>query len=209
MCSLFSSTLPPEALVRLFAIAGPVPNLPPFDEVWPGYDAPVVLAGSQGRHVQVMRWGFLFTQKGRAAKPVGNARDDKLDGFFWRSSFQSRRCLVPVTRFAEPDLVRKWKQKHWFSVSGAEGFALAGLWRPWQGVLKGEQVEIETMAFVTTTANALVRPIHPERMPVILGPSAYDTWLTGPLDAARALIRPFAPDRMLHESDQPAQARLL
>lgn len=49
---------------------------------------------------------------------------------------------------------------------------------------------------VTTTANELVKPVHPTRMPVILDPADYETWLTGGPDEAAALLRPFPADRM-------------
>ena len=34
------------------------------------------------------------------------------------------------------------------------------------------------------------------RMPVILEPEDYETWLTGPIEKARALLRPFSPEKM-------------
>lgn len=50
---------------------------------------------------------------------------------------------------------------------------------------------------VTTEANDLVRPIHAKgRMPVILRPDDYETWLTGSLDEAAALLRPYPSDEM-------------
>lgn len=49
---------------------------------------------------------FLLVLKGKSGqplkhKPVNNTRADKLDSFMWRYSFQERRCLIPVTEFAE------------------------------------------------------------------------------------------------------------
>lgn len=52
-------------------------------------------------------------------------------------------------------------------------------------------------AVLTTGANELVRDIH-DRMPVILPPASYDTWLdcgTGP-DALLALLRAFPASSM-------------
>lgn len=53
-----------------------------------------------------------------------------------------------------------------------------------------------THTMMTTTANDIVRPVHPTRMPVILDPQDYEPWLTGSPDQARALLRPFPADRM-------------
>ena len=55
-----------------------------------------------------MLWGFPLAMKGKSGqplkpKPVNNTRADKLDSFMWRYSFQERRCLTPVTEFAEAE----------------------------------------------------------------------------------------------------------
>lgn len=49
---------------------------------------------------------------------------------------------------------------------------------------------------VTTVANELVKPFHPLRMPVILDPDDYGTWLGRDDDAAFALLKPYPSDRM-------------
>jgi len=60
-----------------------------------------------------------------------------------------------------------------------------------------------TSSMVTTTPNALTKETHPDRMPMILDPDDYETWLTGTPDEAFALIRPFPADRMaIHQSGE-------
>jgi putative SOS response-associated peptidase YedK len=49
---------------------------------------------------------------------------------------------------------------------------------------------------VTTVPNELVKPVHPTRMPVILDPADYETWLNGSANDAMELLRPFPADRM-------------
>lgn len=51
-------------------------------------------------------------------------------------------------------------------------------------------------AFLTTDPNAVVAPVHPKAMPVIIAPEDADTWLTAPAADAMALQRP-APDDLL------------
>ena len=50
---------------------------------------------------------------------------------------------------------------------------------------------MQTFTIVTTDANEAIAPIH-DRMPVLLAPEQGDTWLSGSLDEARALLKPFA-----------------
>jgi putative SOS response-associated peptidase YedK len=53
------------------------------------------------------------------------------------------------------------------------GVRLAGLFEHWQG---DDGTVIDSCTILLTEANALLRPVH-ERMPVILDPVDYDTWL--------------------------------
>ena len=53
-----------------------------------------------------------------------------------------------------------------------------------------------THTLLTTTANEIVRPIHPTRMPVILDPENYEAWLHGSVDDALTLLRPYPANRM-------------
>jgi putative SOS response-associated peptidase YedK len=50
---------------------------------------------------------------------------------------------------------------------------------------------VETFAIVTTDSNEAIATIH-DRMPVILPPDQAETWLAGDMEAARALLAPYA-----------------
>ena len=51
--------------------------------------------------------------------------------------------------------------------------------------------------FLTTDVNAIVAPIHPKAMPVILTtPKEVDLWLSAEADDALALQRPLADDAL-------------
>ena len=205
MCNLYSQTTNIEAIRRLFDVIRVHPsagNLPAQPAIFPSYTAPVVRLNGGERELVMMSWGFVLPQRDKAAKRVTNARDEKVrTSTFWRGSFEERRCLVPVTSFAEPK-GRKPAVWHWFALKGEEPrppFAFAGLWRGWKGPLKpGADVEeLNVYAFLTTTPNDVVRPVHPSRMPVMLsGKDQFRTWLEGPPDEAYALARPFRSDLM-------------
>ena len=205
MCNLYSQTTTIEAIRRLFGVTRVHPsagNLPAQSAIFPGYTAPVVRLSEGERELMMMSWGFVLPQRDKAAKRVTNARDEKVrTSTFWRGSFEERRCLVPVTSFAEPK-GRKPAIWHWFALKGEEPhppFAFAGLWRRWKGPLKpgAEVEELSVYSFLTTTPNDVVRPVHPNRMPVMLsGEEDFRTWLEGSPEEAFALARPFPSDKM-------------
>ena len=79
----------------------------------------------------------------------------------------------------------------WFALSEDRPlFAFAGLWTPWRGVRGPKSAPVEgdheLFGFLTTEANAIVAPIHPKAMPVILTtPEEINLWLMA--DAPKAL----------------------
>ena len=139
----------------------------------------------------VMRWGFPPVQ-GRMV--ITNVRNIKSG--FWKGWLKPEwRCLVPVSRFYEPKPNAGREEVAFERVDG-EDFYFAGIWRPWTG-LRGTRKapvagEHKLFAFLTTEPNAVVAPIHPKAMPVLLEPDQCEAWLAG-ADAAE-LQKPAADD---------------
>lgn len=195
MCNLYRMTANVDEMKRLFgAFEGDRANLAPLEEIYPKYEAPVLVTREGTLALERMEWGFPGPAPA-GGRPVTNVRN--LASPFWRSALANpaRRCLVPVTRFSEwsqkPDPATGRKVKHWFGLKG-EGesggdalFAFAGLWRP------GE--ERPYYAFLTCAPNAMVGAVHPKAMPVILRPGEHGQWLEGSVEEACALVRPY-PD---------------
>lgn len=58
--------------------------------------------------------------------------------------------------------------------------------------------EHQLFAFLTCEPNAVVRPIHPKAMPVILTSATdIDTWLSADCPEARHLQRPLDDDQLI------------
>ena len=78
-------------------------------------------------------------------------------------------------------------------------FAFAGLWASWRGVRGPKSAPVEgdhqLLGFLTTEANAIVAPIYPKAMPVILTTAAeVDLWLEADTGEALALEWPLPDD---------------
>ncbi len=197
MCNLYAMTRPRDAVRQIFRVArDQTANQGALPAVFPDQLAPVICtADDGGRVMQTMRWGFPPPQSGPGARPVTNIRNTA--STFWRGWLKpAYRCLVPATSFCEYDDTDA-KRPTWFALAEDRPvFAFAGLWRPWTGTRKGETGAHLLFAFLTTTANAEVRPVHAKAMPVILTAAACDQWLTAELPAALALQRPLADGQL-------------
>lgn len=183
MCNLYRMVKAPAEVARLFRVPEPH-GLNFSEEVYPGYSGLVVAQGE----LRTMTWGFPLALKGKQGqalkpKPVNNTRTDKLDSGFWKSSFEHRRCLIPVSAFAEAEGPKGGKTRTWLSLPEWPVFACAGIWRD-----SAEWGPVYSM--VMTDAAEATAEVH-DRMPVILAPEHEEQWTTGTPQEARALCRPW------------------
>lgn len=186
MCNLYSMTATVDEMRRVFgSFDGDTANLPAFDEIFPGYMAPVLCRkDGGGLKLEMMKWGFPGPASA-GSRPVTNVRN--LSSPFWRNALANpeRRCLVPVTSFCEWTGEVGRKSKVWFGMAEDHPplFAFAGLWRPGEGG--------PFMAFLTCEANEKVGAVHPKAMPVMLRPADAPAWLDSAHADACALAKPF------------------
>ncbi len=208
MCNLYRMTKNADEVAKWFDAINEMGGANFGAEVYPGYPGAVIAEGT----LRQMTWGFPLAMKGKNGqplkpKPVNNARTDKLDGFFWRYSFEERRCLIPLTAWAEAEGAKGARTRSWLSLPDSELFACAAVWRD-----SDEWGPAYSM--VTTDAAGLAAEVH-TRMPVILAPANYSQWTGGTPEEAKALCRPWQGDIVLDRTDQPwsgsaaAQASLL
>lgn len=201
MCNLHSNLTTHEAMRQQFGVSvdhAHLGNLPALDAIYPKYEAPIVALTKTGDRTLVRsNWGFLTPNKskktGNWLKPQAwnNTRDDKIRASgLWKGSFEARRCLIPATAYAEAT-GRNPATYHWFRVEGAETFAFAGIWQHRKGTVGDTEIDGVFHSMVTTTPNELASQYH-NRMPVILGPDDYETWLKADHEEAGKLMVPFA-----------------
>ena len=126
--------------------------------------------------------------------PVTNIRN--LKSPHWRGWLgKNRRCVVPETSFCEYADTKPRKTPTWFALSEDRPlFAFGGVRGPKSAPVEGNH---ELFGFLTTEANAVVAPIHPKAMPVILtSPAEADRWLEAETADALALQRPLPEDAL-------------
>ena len=199
MCGRFSLTTPSAALRDLFGF-DELPNLPPRYNIAPTQDvAAVRLAGDDPMPLfTVFRWGLVpsWAKDVTIGSPLINARAETVaEKPAFRHAFRRRRCLIPADGFYEwevrPDGVKQpWR----IALEGGVPFAFAGLWEYWSGA---DGSEIESCAIVTTDAAASIARIH-HRMPVMLGPSDFSSWLRGTPEEAQTLLHAYRGKLIAH-----------
>jgi putative SOS response-associated peptidase YedK len=161
----------------------------------PTQEAPVVRATEGGaREVAMLRWGLVpyWAKDLKIGTKMINARSETVEEKpSFREAFKRRRCIVPATGFFEWQGDPGHKQPFAITFGDQPLFAFAGLWERWRDRANPDAAPIETYTILTTDSNPAVAAIH-DRMPVVLPPSAHDTWLSGTPQEARTLLTPYA-----------------
>jgi len=149
-------------------------SLEPNFNVAPTDPVRVVRRRSTGeRVVDLARWGLLppWATEARQGARMINARAETVQTSpAFRTPFARRRCLVPADGWYEwlrsPD--GRSKQAYYLTPKDSSVLAFAGLWQPWEGLL--------STTIVTTAAVGDLAMVH-DRMPLVLPPERWSSWL--------------------------------
>ena len=197
MCGRYNLVTDARAFIDAFQVVNEIPWQPRYN-IAPSQEVPAIRLEPEGRKAVLLRWGLIphWAKDEKFAYHTINARAETVDRKpAFREAFRKRRCLIPATGFYEWQKVGKYKQPWNIRVKERELFAFAGLWEHWKG--PGGRT-IESCTILVTVAHEALKRIH-DRMPVILDPRDYDTWLDPELDDAgrlKALLRPWPAEDM-------------
>jgi len=212
MCNLYRMSKNTDEVAKWFDLVNAIGGANFAEEVYPGHPGLVAVQsqkqgpkqgqeqGQEQGALKQMTWGFPLVMTGRngqslKAKPVNNARTDKLDSYFWRSSFEQRRCLIPMSAWAEAQGEKGAKTRTWMSRPDEELFAVAGVWQD------SDEFGLAYSMVMTDSAGSASADIH-SRMPVVLHKDDYQGWLSGTPDEAKALCVAWTGDLIINKSDE-------
>lgn len=191
MCGRYASSASQEFLEDVFdldeVVAPPRAswNVAPTDQV----PAVIERAGAEGprRKLVALTWGLVpsWSKDARGGARMINARVETVATKpAFRKAFATRRCLLPADGFYE------WEEtgarqggkpvKQPYFVHPADGglLAMAGIYEFWK---VPDGTWLTTCSIITTTAADQLGHLH-ERMPMVVAPAAWDSWLDSGFD---------------------------
>jgi putative SOS response-associated peptidase YedK len=219
MCGRFTLRTPATVLIEHFDLdvrdERQLALFEPRYNVAPTQDIVVVRADPEirVRTASAMRWGLIpsWTKEITSGPPMINARAETLaEKPAFRTALRRRRCLIPADGFYEwrqPAGAGKGKKQPYY-IHRPDGapFAFAGLWELWKQrhdapADSPKPLAVESCTIVTTSANASLCELH-DRMPVVLAPNDYATWLDPAIDdpaKLQYLLAPCPDDELIAE----------
>lgn len=187
MCSRYSLHTQQQTLEQYFKIPfkdtsfHPRYNIAPFQKV-------LCIRDGNSATLEYLTWGIKMEGSGGG---VINARSETVASKpLFSTAFRTQRCLIIADGFYEWQHIGKHKTPSYIKLKSDIPFAFAGISGSWNAT--------DTCVILTVPSNTSIHPIH-SRMPAILPPGDYESWLhTDSLstDTAISLLKPF-PDSSL------------
>ena len=178
MCGRFVGYRNLEELMGHFPIDVTDAQVTPNYNVAPTQEILAIVRYEEQNHLEYLKWGLVpFWAKDKTiGNRLINARSETAATKpSFRNAFKKRRCLILADGFYEWKGEKGQKQPMLLTLPDGNPFAFAGLWEIWDNKDK-EQTPYRSCTILTRAASESVIPIH-NRMPVILKPEAFDTWL--------------------------------
>lgn len=182
MCGRFANSETIPVMRSHFAAGGPNVAWSPSWNICPTRPIPVLLGGTAGRRLGLMRWGWNPPALG--GRLLINCRGEEAHGKrMFQDPLARRRCVVPATAFYEwqPGPTKGVRPQPYAFAPVAGGlWGIGALWEPTTGP-DGQRGG--SIILMTVPANELVAPVH-DRMPLVIPLDRLDPWLDSSVPAA-------------------------
>ena len=171
----------PEALARALATA------PERYNIAVRKPAAVIFDDGDGLAAGDFLWGLVpsWSKLPETKYTTVTARLDRAPGSrIYRSAWEKRRCVVPMTGYYKWDRATKPARPYFIQSRNGEVLFAAGLWDRWPA----DAPELRTFTVLTMPNDAIPAPLVPDG-PVFLGAAAIADWIAGPWLPSRFLAR--------------------
>jgi putative SOS response-associated peptidase YedK len=168
-----------------------LPLLPNYN-FCPTESSPVLRLLAGERQFEAMRWQLIPAGEPAFTTNLStiNARSESVfKRSLYRHLVMRQRCIVPLSGFYEWKKDGQGKRPFKIYLKDEPIMSVAGIWDRWR---PGTPDERRSFTIMTTAANEFMSAIH-DRMPVILGQAAEETWLDPNIESQEALQRMLKP----------------
>jgi putative SOS response-associated peptidase YedK len=181
MCGRFVGFSSLDEIVSRFSIDGSFPEAVRASyNVAPSQQVLTVVEEDGKRGLSFMHWGLVpfWAKDPSIGNRMINARSETVEQKpAFKSAFRRRRCLIVNDGFYEWTGAKGHRKPVFIRPRDRHGpFAFAGLWELWRPENDPGAAPYRSCTILTTEAADSIRPIH-HRMPIVLSPEGYRTWL--------------------------------
>ncbi len=179
MCGRFVGYRKLEQLKQHFRIGRAECEVPVSYNVAPAQQVLCIIRDGEINVLTQLHWGLVpfWAKDISIGHKLINARMETVASKpAFREAFKARRCLIPADGFYEWKSIRGKKYPVYITLPAQHPFAFAGLWESWRDRRFSNRPPYRTCAIITREASPCIRSIH-SRMPLVLRPEGYDTWL--------------------------------
>jgi putative SOS response-associated peptidase YedK len=178
MCGRFVVYRDLEQLQEHFPIDKALAEVTPNYNVAPTHEIFTIIRQEGLNLLEKLHWGLVphWAKDISTGYKMINARMETVASKpSFRDAFKKRRCLILADGFYEWKGEKGQKQPFFITLPDEKPFAFAGLWEIWHD--KNHQDETyRSCTIITRKASESLKDIH-DRMPAILPPDTYATWL--------------------------------
>jgi putative SOS response-associated peptidase YedK len=178
MCGRFVGFRSLHELKKTFPIDKATCEVTENYNVAPSQEVLAIIKYENENWLEKLHWGLVpfWAKDISIGNKLINARAETIASKpSFRNAFKKRRCIIPADGFYEWKGPKGQKQPIFITLPESKPFAFAGLWETWH-----KKDDPDTMykscTIITTEASDSVREIH-HRMPAILTPEMYESWL--------------------------------
>ena len=183
MCGRFTLKTPASQLFEQLSLQldpTPLGDFPARFNICPTQSIIAVLGESHELSPLWMRWGLVpsWADDLSIGSRMINARSETVsEKPSFRKPFIKQRCLIPADGYFEWHTSKvgskTTKQPYWIHLPDDKPFVFAGLW---DTNTKATGEAVVTCTILTTAATPEIAALH-DRMPVLIAPTDYETWL--------------------------------
>ena len=166
-------------------------ELPRYN-IAPTQDVITIINDGSKNRVGLLKWGLIppFAKDEKIGASMINAKSETLmERPSFRSSFQTKRCVILADSFYEWKREENKKTPMRIGLNNNQIFPMAGLWSTFT---RSDGSKIHSTTIITTNANELMSEIH-HRMPVILDDESVATWLNPRIQDLNMLSKMLKP----------------